>query len=161
MPHLSDFKTIVLYLSQWDKDRSDPRQAKYVFTGDKHYLKNDDYKSDEARRPKHVISWCRWDKASDYIDFRMWQSELKAEAVRATDCLYWPEPLAPNAEDHYVWKDAIMVQIPLDVWLKKRKEDKDRYDKESQRVRQEFQQTMKEHGADLELDDDIIRKVGI
>lgn len=159
MPSLKDFKIVDLRRSVWDRESSDLGRGKYRFSA-KHYLKNSDY-DEEKVRPDHVLTWVRYDKVNDFIELRMWENQLSAEVVKAGDMLYWPEPLAPKPDGSYVWQDAILVQVPLDVWLTKRKEDRDRYMHEAERNKAEFVSLAKEAGAAIEMDDDVIRKIGI
>ena len=159
MPSLKDFKIVDLRRSKFDREKADPVKGKYYFS-EKHYLKNSDY-NDTAARPDHVLTWVRFDKVNDFIEMKMWESQYSAEAVKAGDKLYWPEPLTPKADGSYVWQDAILMQVPLDVWLQKRREDKERYEAEAKRNKAEFSEAARAAGADIELDDDVIRKIGI
>lgn len=160
MPSLLDFKIIDLKRSKFDRAKADTAKGKYFFS-EKHYLKNSDYDNEPAIRPAHVITWVRFDKANDFIEMKMWESQFSAEAVHSKDLLYWPEPLTPKPDDTYVWQDAILMQVPLDIWLQKRREDKERYDRESSRNRDEFRAIAQNSGAEIEMDDDVIRKIGI
>lgn len=159
MPSLLDFKIIDLKRSKFDRAKVDTVKGKYYFS-EKHYLKNSDY-NDIDVRPDHVLTWVRFDKSNDFIEMKMWESQFSAETVKSKDMLYWPEPLTPKPDDTYVWQDAILMQVPLDVWLQKRKEDKERYDRESSRNRDEFKEIAKNSGAEIDMDDDVIRKIGI
>lgn len=159
MPSLLDFKIVDLKRSKFDRAKADPVKGRYYFS-DKHYLKNSDY-NDIDVRPAHVLTWVRFDKTNDFIEMKMWESQWSAEAVHSKDMLYWPEPLTPRPDDTYVWQDAILMQVPLDVWLQKRREDKERYDRESKRNKEEFKEIAKNSGAEIEMDDEVIRKIGI
>ena len=159
MPSLKDFKIVDLKRSVWDRENADLGKGKYRFS-EKHYLKNSDY-DDATVRPDHVLTWVRYDKINDFIEFRMWENQLSAETVKAGDKLYWPEPLAPKPDGSYVWQDAILVQVPLEVWLTKRKEDHDRYEREAKRNKSEFAAIAQEAGAVLEMEDDVIQKIGV
>jgi hypothetical protein len=159
MPTLKDFKIVDLKRSIWDKVKSDTSKGKYKFTK-KVYLKNADY-DDKAIRPRWVFIWNRWEKANDYLEFKEWESYYDAEAVKAGDD-FWPEPLTPKADGTYQFKDAILMKIPLMVWLKKKSEDSARYDQQRKAIQGEFDRLADSQGAKLEmLEDDIIRKIGI
>lgn len=168
MPSLKDFHIVDLRRSVFDRDKAQVDKGKYYFS-DKVYLKNSDY-DDVKIRPDHVLTWVRYDKVNDFIEMKMWESQFSAEAVKAGDMLYWPEPLSPKADGSYVWQDAILMQVPLDIWLQKRKEDVERSLAEARRNREEFKETVKaasvaagEMPGDplLEMEDDVIRKIGI
>jgi hypothetical protein len=159
MPTLKDLKIVDLKRSVWDKDKSEPTKGRYKFTK-KVYLKNKDY-DDRAVRPRWVFIWNRWEKNNDYLEFKEWESYYDAEAVKVGDD-FWPEPLTPKADGSYQFKDAILMKIPLMVWLKKKAEDSARYDQQRKAIQGEFDRLADSHGAKLEmLEDDIIRKVGI
>lgn len=160
MPTLKDFKFVDLKRSTWDEKASDPSKGRYKFSK-KVYIKTSDY-DDKAIRPRHVLAWNRWEKANDYYEFKEWERDFDAEAVKAADGLYWPEPLSPKADGTYQWKDSILMQVPLLRWLQKRDEDVKRYDRQRISIQKELQDKAKAYGANLEMmEDDLIRKIGI
>jgi len=159
MATLADFKFVDLTRSVWDKVKSQPEKGRYYFSK-KVYVKNTDY-NDVTIRPRHVLSWNRWDKVNDYLEFKEWQTELDAEAVNSADKLYWPEPLTPRAEGTYVWKDAILMQVPFAKHMAARKEATDKAEQMSRQNKQEFKALAEEQGAAVEMPDDEYTKIGI
>lgn len=159
MATLSDFKFVDLTRSVWDREKSQPLKGRYYFSK-KVYVKNSDY-SDITIRPRHVLSWNRWDKVNDYLEFKEWQAELDAEAVNVGDNLYWPEPLTPKADGTYQWKDSILMQVPFEKHMQARKEAKDRADAMSVQNKQEFKTLAESEGAAIDMPDDEYQKIGI
>ena len=159
MNSLKDFKFVDLKKSKFDKTKAKPTEGLYHFS-EKHYLKNTDY-ADPVTRPRHVLSWVRFAKESDFIEYKTWQYDLQAESVNVADGLYWPEPLSPKPDGTYQWKDSILMQVPFEIWMAKRKADRDRYDLEAQNNRKAFKDLAASEGASVDMDDDIYRKVGI
>lgn len=159
MPTLKDFKIVDLKRSVWDKEKSDPTKGKYKFTK-KVYLKSSDY-DDKTIRPRYVMIWNRWDKINDYLEFKEWEQFYDAEAVKVGDD-FWPEPLTPKADGTYQWKDAILMKVPLLVWLRKKAEDSARYDTQRKALTDQFNSLAAQSGAKLDMmEDDVIAKVGI
>jgi len=159
MATLKDFKFVDLTRSVWDEKKSQPDKGRYYFSK-KVYVKNSDY-DDVVSRPRHVLSWNRWDKINDYLEFKEWQTELDAEAVNAADKLYWPEPLTPKADGTYVWKDSILMQVPFEKHMQARREAAERADLMAKQVKQELRTLAQAEDAHLDMPDDDFRKVGI
>ena len=119
---------IDLKRSKWDKEKSIPEKGIYVFENDsdKVYYKNSDF-NDEASRPDHVLKFVAYDNSDNYSQFRKYAQKFKAEPVTVGDP-YLPELLTPDAENHYIFMDTILVKIPINVWFSKKNEDRKRYD---------------------------------
>ena len=127
--------TVDLIRSDWDKNKSRPEEGFYVFR-EKVYLKSTDY-DDSDLRPKHVCIWNRYDKVNNFREFTEWQRDLNADAVTVEDP-YWPEGIAPNSEGHYVHMDSILMKVPTERWIKKRRDDMARYDKGREQMDAQF-----------------------
>ena len=92
--------------SKWDKERSDKKNGYYIFEkvpDAKVYIKSSDYE-DKATRPKHVLRFVDIERMPYH------RSKFGAEFVTSSDP-YWPEPMVPDANDHYVIMDAVLVKI--------------------------------------------------
>lgn len=139
--------------SEWDKERSDPKTGKYFFTnGKKVYLTFNDYK-DSQTRPNFAYRWVAYDEKNDFRNFMSWQQNLQAEVARYDDPLVevWPEPLVPDAEGKYKYKDLVLMRIPLEVWVNKIEEDRGRYDKAREGLDKKFKAECKSEGAEYDV----------
>lgn len=101
---LAELNTHIVDLnrSDWDKERSDPKNGIYYFTS-KVYIKTSDY-FDAASRPSHILKFIDAERLPDY------RSKFGASPVTTSDP-YWPEPMVPNADGKYIYIDAMLVKI--------------------------------------------------
>jgi hypothetical protein len=120
---LSDIKDKIVDLnrSKWDKENSEPGRGFYIFT-EKVYLKKSDY-NDATSRPAYYLKFVDYCDGENTDNFKSYVMNYEASPVTTSDP-YWPEPLSPNAEDRYVFKDTILVKIPFALWLEKKLKDK-------------------------------------
>ena len=149
--YLSDIKIVDLRFSKWDKEKSNPQDGDYVFE-EKKYI--DMYGNKEARPPWY-FTWCRYDPRNDYREFREWKVSGYS-AVQVDDEEYWPEPLAPNENGHYVFGDVICVKRPLIDELKYRMEKQSRNTSARSKI-EAFQEQMSRDGVGVP--DSVLREL--
>jgi hypothetical protein len=129
---LSDIHVVDLNRSVIDEAKSDKKKGKLFFTK-KTYVTDADYK-DAQTRPRHHIEWANNDKDGNGIST---YQLMGYDFVEFSDP-YYPEGAGVNAENHYVFKDAILMKIDLIAWLKRRARDMDKSNKAPQRARDAF-----------------------
>jgi hypothetical protein len=129
--NLSDLKKRMVDLrrSEYDKERSIPKDGKYVWTK-KVYLKFDDYKDDNTR-PNFKYRWVAYDDKNDFTQFNHWRMNFDATPVdyKEPSTEIYPEPLVPNVEGHYRYMDMILMKIPIAVEVDRIIDNRQRYDK--------------------------------
>ncbi len=141
--YLSDIKIVDLRFSKWDKEKSNPKDGKYDFDK-KAYV--DMYGTKETR-PPWFFTWCRYDPRNNYMEFRDWKISGYS-AVQFDEDKYWPEPLSPNENGHYVFGDVIAVKRPLIDELKYRIEKQRRSTSAKSKIAA-FQEKMASDGAGI------------
>lgn len=150
--NLKDIKDHMVDLrrSTYDKERSIPKDGKYVWLN-KVYLKNKDYRDDQTR-PNFVYRWVAFDENADFANYNKWRMNWDAVPVTYDDAMaeVYPEPLVPDVEGHYRYMDMILMRIPLLVWVNKREEDTGRYDKARVGLDKKFRSEAKAEGAEFE-----------
>jgi len=138
--NLSDLKKRMVDLrrSEYDKERSSPKDGKYVWTK-KVYLKFSDYKDDNAR-PNFKYRWVAYDSNNDFTQFNHWRMNYEATPVDYKDpsTEIYPEPLVPNAEGHYRYMDMILMKIPIAVEVDRIVDNRQRYDKAREGLDKKF-----------------------
>lgn len=111
---LRDIKIIDVKRSTFDKEKSDPAKGKYVWMK-KVFI---DYKSPEIR-PNFRFSWNRnheWSIAD-------WQNKWPGcTFVMPTDN-YVPAGISPNADNRYIFKDVVLMKIPVEEYISQRKKE--------------------------------------
>lgn len=111
---LSDIKIIDVKRSVYDKEKSDPAKGKFVWQK-KVFI---DYKSPE-NRPKFKFSWNRnheWAVGD-------WQNKWPGCTFVEPQDNYVPAGLSPNADNHYIFKDAVLMKIPIQEYIEQRKKE--------------------------------------
>ena len=111
---LSDIKIIDVKRSTFDKEKSDPAKGKYVWVK-KVFI---DYKSPETR-PQFKFSWNRnheWAVAD-------WQNKWPGCTFVEPHDNFVPAGLSPNADNHYIFKDAVLMKIPIMEYIEQRKKE--------------------------------------
>ena len=146
--HLVDLRR-----SDWDKEKSDPKKGKYVFKK-KIYVKRDDYR-DTASRPDYVFKWVGFREEDPRSGYYLWQMKWDASPVVAGEDPFWPEPLKPDASGHYSVMDALLVKIPLDVYMAKVKDDRELSERTVASSKKRFQAEAAKDGAFTKGDDDL------
>lgn len=138
--NLADLKKSMVDLrrSEWDKERSSPKDGKYFWIK-KVYLKFSDYKDDNTR-PQFKYRWVAFDDKNDFVQFNHWTMNYHATPVdykdKATEV--YPEPLVPNAEGHYRYMDMILMQIPIAVEVDRIVDNRKQYDKAREGLDKKF-----------------------
>lgn len=145
--NLSDIKKHMVDLrrSTYDKERSSPKDGKYVWTN-KVYLSSKDYKDDQTR-PDFVYRWVAFDEKDDFVNFKHWQMKFSAVPVDYKDSIneVYPEPLVPTLEGHYRYMDMILMRIPLEVMVDDKIKNMKQYDKAREGLDRKFRaETAKE-----------------
>ena len=115
--YISDIKIVDLSFSKWDEKKSNPQDGEYEFD-EKVYI---DMYGNKESRPPWFFTWCRYSPQNNYREFREWKV-TGYTAVNVDEDKYWPEPLPPNENGHYVFGDVILVKRKLIDELKERLE---------------------------------------
>jgi len=138
--NLADLKKRMVDLrrSEYDKERSSPKDGKYFWTK-KVYMKYSDYKDDNAR-PNFKYRWVAYDSHNDFTQFNHWRMNYEATPVdyKEPSTEIYPEPLVPNAEGHYRYMDMILMKIPIGVEVDRIVDNRDRYDKAREGLDKKF-----------------------
>lgn len=138
--NLSDIKKHMVDLrrSEWDKERSIPKNGTYFFTK-KVYLNSKDYRDDQTR-PKFKYRWVAFDSKDDFASFNHWRMSYQATAVDYKDeeTEVWPEFLVPDAEGHYRYMDMILMKIPIAVEVDRILDNRAQYDKAREGLQKKF-----------------------
>ena len=145
-------RMVDLRRSDWDKERSVPKNGEYYFKN-KVYLTFNDYK-DSQTRPNFVYRFVAYDDKDDFRNMMTWTHNFNAEIVRCDDPLVeiWPEMIGkPDAEGKYRYKDLVLMRIPLEIWLDKMDEDSRRYDKAREGLDKRFKAECKAEGAEVDI----------
>ena len=150
--NLADLKRTMVDLrrSKWDKERSSPKDGRYLWT-DKVYMKAGDYKDDQTR-PKFVYRWVAFDERDDFVNFNHWRMHFGAVPVDYKDDLVeiYPEPLVPTVVGHYRYMDMILMRIPLERWVDEKIDNMKRYDKAREGLDKKFRSDAKAEGAEFD-----------
>lgn len=139
--YLSDIKIVDLRFSKWNEEKSDPKDGNYDFT-EKVYVNL--LGSKKVRSP-WFFTWCRYDPRNNYQEFRDWRYDGYS-AVNVDKDEFWPEPLAPNNDGNYVFKDVICVKRSLVDELKYRLEKQSRNTSARSKI-EAFQEELRRKGA--------------
>lgn len=138
--NLADLKKRMVDLrrSEYDKERSSPKDGKYVWTK-KVYLQFSDYKDDNTR-PNFKYRWVAYDSNNDFAQFNHWRMNYEATPVdyKEPSTEIYPEPLVPNAEGHYRYMDMILMKIPIAVEVDRIVDNRQRYDKAREGLDKKF-----------------------
>jgi hypothetical protein len=148
--HLNEIKMVDLVRTEWNKSLSDPKNGKYSWEGQKVYIVQDKSTYGDANlRPDHVLRWVAADEdepANDNRETYRW--DYQAEEVKVEDELYYPEPMKPDVNGHYRFKDMMLMQIPLPVWVAKMEADQKRANTAVQQERGAFESMTRAEGAE-------------
>lgn len=119
---LSDIKFVDMRVSKWDKETAVPEEGKYDFD-EKVYV---DYRSPEIPRPDIHLYWERYDPRNNYLELRDAKYRFGNSGYIPVEMEdpYWPEPLAPDVNGHYVFGDLILVKCKLVDYLRDKLERK-------------------------------------
>lgn len=147
---LKDIKIVDLLHSEWDRDKSDPKQGKYVFTVKKYIQGN------YSRNPDWFFSWGHYDPRDQMQDCMAWIYQYDYSFVTTEDG-FWPEGIVPNAEGRYVFRDAVLMKRPLLEELRDRKANRDRANMAIKGKVDKFQSDLKKEGG--ELDEQTLRSL--
>jgi len=150
--NLSDIKhhTIDLRRSEWDKERSRPKDGIYYWTK-KVYLNSRDYKDDNTR-PNFKYRWVAFDEKDDFVNFNHWRMEYQATPVDYKDAAteVYPEPLVPTVDGNYRWKDMILMKIPIAVEVDRILDNRKQYDNAAKGLQKKFNALARGEQADSE-----------
>lgn len=129
--HIIDLKH-----SEWDKEKSDPTKAFYVFKK-KVYM---DYK-DKGKRPKWAFTWGP-NSERGRVEYRTVEG-WEVVKVNDPDCQYFPEGLAPSEKGEFVFMtDLVWMKRPLVADLEQRLENQRIANRGFKGVDQSFQGTL-------------------
>jgi hypothetical protein len=150
--NLSDLKRRMVDLrrSEYDKDRSTPKDGQYVWTK-KVYLRFDDYKDDNTR-PQFKYRWVAFDEKDDFMRYNHWRMKYDATPVDYKDAAteIYPEPLVPTAEGHYRFMDMILMKIPIGIEVDRIIDNRGQYDKAREGLDKKFRSEAASEGAVFE-----------
>lgn len=142
--NLSDIKRHMVDLrrSEYDKERSTPKDGKYYWTK-KVYLNSKDYKDDNTR-PNFKYRWVAFDEKDDFRSFNHWRMTYSATPVDYKDeaTEVYPETLIPNAEGYYRYMDMILMKIPIAVEVDRILDNRKQYDKAREGLDKKFRSDM-------------------
>jgi hypothetical protein len=144
---------IDLKRSKWDTKKSDPSKGEYVFET-KVYYRNRDFQ--EGYIHPFKLKWCKYsenDYPRPFASFNKWKLEFQAKPVVAGKDDYWPEGFPPDTNGYYVDQDLILVKIPIEVHVEKRREAIRRSEMEVKRIRKDQEAVATKMGAALTADD--------
>jgi hypothetical protein len=151
---LSELKKHMVDLrrSEYDKDRSSPKDGKYHWTN-KVYLSSKDYR-DNQTRPNFKYRWVAFDKDNDFAQFNHWAMSYQATTVDYKDAEteVYPEPLVPTVEGHYRFMDMILMKIPISVEVDRIVDNRNQYDKAREGIQKKFNSDAASEGAVFEGD---------
>lgn len=152
--NLADIKKHMVDLrrSEWDKERSSPKDGRYYWNK-KVYLNFADYR-DSQTRPKYKYRWVAFDKDNDFSSFNHWSMAYQATTVDYKDpeTEVYPEPLVPTVEGHYRYMDMILMKIPLGVEVDRILDNRKQYDKAREGLQKKFNADAASEGAVFEGD---------
>jgi hypothetical protein len=150
---LQEINIVDLKNSKWDREKSDPTKGKYVFLPNKkRYI---DYRGDSGARPPFKFIWNRYNPYSQppYKDIAEWQAKWKCELVKASDEDYWPEGVMPNQDGAYTNGDVILMKMPLEEYLQKRKREIMMSEQAPKRIMAQFKSEARSVGLELKDED--------
>lgn len=143
--NLADLKKRMIDLrrSEYDKERSSPKDGKYVWSK-KVYFKPEDNK-DAKSRMNFKYRWVAYDSNNDFAQFNHWRMNFEATPVdyKEPSTEVYPEPLVPNVEGHYRYMDMILMKIPMEIEVDRQIENRARYDKAREGLDKKFQSEVK------------------
>lgn len=152
--NLSDLKKHMVDLkrSEYDKERSSPKDGRYIWIN-KVYFSPKDYK-DSNTRLRNKYRWVAYDDKNDFAQYNHWRMSYQATPVdyKDVETELYPEPLVPNAEGHYRYMDMILMKIPLEVEVDKVIDNRKQYDKAREGLQKKFQSDTAKEGAVFEGD---------
>ena len=152
MDHIVD-----LDKSKLDMEKSDPKRGAFVFDkvpNAKVYVpKKSAYAKDASLLPPVMVFPVSRMEDDLQSGITYWRFEYGAEPIVAGVDPYWPEPLKPDAEGHYVYKDTIFVKVDTFTWLNKIDKDRKRFDKAADQIGRTFQAQAETAGGGLHKGD--------
>jgi len=107
---------------------------------------------DEGRRPPYWFTWCRYSETNNYRDLYEWKQQWGYSPVNRDNDPFWPEPVPPNPDGHYVVGDVILVKVPLVNHLKRVLEERAISNLGARAKLKQFNATMRQSGASLPPD---------
>lgn len=133
--HVGDIQLVDLKRSVIDKEKSDLKKGKYVFTK-KVYFTKADFK-DASLGLDEYYQWVLYSPREEYRTVETYRYSWGFEPVRVGDRM-WPEGVHLNEAGEYVFKDVILMKCPLLNWLKKLTRDMEKSDRQAAAVLASF-----------------------
>lgn len=133
--HLGEVRKIDLEKSEIDTDRSKPEQGIYFFRGDPVVITTDSYKRPETC-PDYVYQFCT--TSFEGRTLKKWIYQLHYDFVQHGEDLIFPEGCELDAEGHWIFGDAVLMKIPLEVYMRRKIKAHKTQDDAKQAVRREF-----------------------
>ncbi len=139
--HVNDARFIDLEQSIWDKKKSNPELGVYDFSKKVEVS----YRGDQHARPSVYLTW---ENTHPYTmaDARNKWPGLETVKVGGR---FWPEGICPNANGEYVFKDVVLVAIPIPVWIAQRREEIRRASTSPEAMKKQVAQVYKDAGVDI------------
>ncbi len=149
----SDIKFIDIKDSKWDKEKSDPAKGQYAFT-EKKFIGEKAY----AKKYRYKFYWAQNDE-------RGWG--IADAQNKWPGCVFVlpSDPVIPvipatyggkNAEGHFVFKDIVLVKIPIDEYIAKRREEIALSEEAPANIKRQLKNLYETEGVSL-TDDEIER----
>jgi hypothetical protein len=110
--HIIDVKR-----SAFDKEKSDPAKGKFVWQK-KVFVS---YKNPETR-PKFRFVWAYWNGKNDWGVADYMNKWNGCSFVEPQDG-YVPMGATLNADNHYVYKDVVLMKVPIEEYISQRKKE--------------------------------------
>ncbi|MFH2074362.1 MAG: hypothetical protein ABIJ57_03305 [Pseudomonadota bacterium] len=143
---LSQIKIIDKRLSKFDAEGSNPKKGEYAWTEKVPWKARRDGSLDE-----YFVSWGALKRDGTPGPMTQdWQLD-GWEFVRPSDN-YFPDGLPPNTDGLYVFKDAVLMKIPMKKYLEIRKNNMKRADRGYREMIQQFESQAKAEGVGLDKD---------
>jgi hypothetical protein len=149
--NLNEVKMVDLKRTEWDHELSDPLSGRYIWKGPKTYIVQDKATYGDANlRPPHILRWVCQDEddpSMDNVESYKW--DFQAEPVKMEDFDYYPEPMKPDVNHQYKFKDMLLMKIPLELWVAKMEKDQNRANNWATQERRAFETSTQAEGAEL------------
>lgn len=144
---LRDVKIVDLEVSVLDETKTNKQTGEYSFIS-KRYV-------GQERRTPYYFYWERYAKENDYIDSR--HARYDGYSFVTTADPFWPEPIQPDGDGKYVFKDVVLMKGPLKAEMENVLKNKRRSENESVATRNAFNASARAAGA--ELTDEALEKL--
>lgn len=144
---LRDIKIVDLGASELDPKTTNKIAGEYAFIS-KRYV-------GQARRSPYYFYWERHVKENDYLDSRSARYDGYSYVTVEDD--FWPEPIPPDGDGKYVFKDVVLMKGPIKDEVEKSLKNKRKSEGDSVALRNSFNAVARAAGA--EISDEMMDKL--